>query len=117
MSTTQPTTTNTDAQKAAESVYMACNLRSNPHVEGSRKRVKWTAPCSRWRKYGHDRLYFDDHDGYIDLQSGSVEGNTPICDVDVVTDGPNGKDWVLYWAETQSLDRETRKEPVAIIEN
>jgi hypothetical protein len=51
--------------------------------------------CNRWQKYGHDRLYFGGgFDGYIDLESGAVEGDTPVDEVEV-TDGR-----VVYIADT-----------------
>lgn len=49
--------------------------------------------CSRWQKHDHDRLYFSNHDGYIDLETGGVEGETPITNVEV----EDGR--VVYYAE------------------
>lgn len=45
--------------------------------------------CDRWQKHGHDRIYFNDTqleswNGYVDLNSGAVEGDTPIESVEVV---------------------------------
>lgn len=44
--------------------------------------------CSRWQKYGHDRIYFNDTEreswgGYVDLEDGAVNGDTPIETVEV----------------------------------
>lgn len=40
--------------------------------------------CSRWQKYGHDRIYFNDgSDGYVDLETGAVEDDTIITNVEV----------------------------------
>jgi hypothetical protein len=58
----------------------------------------------------------DTEDAAIDLTTGEVHGDTPVCDVDVVSDGPGGRDWVLYWVETLVHDRESRTEPVALLE-
>lgn len=54
---------------------------------------------SRWQKHGHDRLYFNDgSDGYIDLETGGVEGNTPVVNVEV----EDGR--VVYYA--RDIDHE-----------
>lgn len=53
-----------------------------------------TKQCNRWTKHGHDRLYFvGDWDGYVDIDTGAVEGETPIVDVSVEDDR------VVYYAE------------------
>lgn len=63
--------------------------------------------ASRWTKYGHDRLYFNgEHDGYIDLQTGSVEGDTPVVRVEV----EDGK--VVYYVEDIDYQYEIAKVPV-----
>jgi len=44
--------------------------------------------CSRWQKHDKDRIYFNDGereswDGHVDLEDGSVVGDTPIETVEV----------------------------------
>jgi hypothetical protein len=54
---------------------------------------KWEG--NRWTKHGKDRIYFDDADGYIDVESGEVRNGAPVADVDVVT--AEGDTYVQYW--------------------
>lgn len=64
------------------------NLGPDTDENGLRKSEDGVAyrhkECSRWQKYGHDRLYFNDgSDGYIDLEDGGVKDDTPITNVEV----------------------------------
>lgn len=64
---------------------------------------------NRWQKHGHDRLYFYDrenqgHDGYIDLESGAVKGDTPICNVTV--ENIDGQMWTYYYMRVVDIDYE-----------
>ena len=67
---------------------------------------------NRWQKHGHDRLYFydrhdDGHDGYIDLESGTVVGSTPIVNVEV--ENVDGELWTYYYANAEDIDHETEE--------
>lgn len=62
--------------------------------------------CNRWSKHGHDRLYFDDHDGYIDLQTAEVHDDTPVASL-TVEDG-----MVVYHAEDIDNEYPVAKCPV-----
>jgi len=67
---------------------------------------------NRWQKHGHDRLYFydryeDGHDGYIDLETGAVEGSTPIVNVEV--ENVDGELWTYYYANIEDIDYETEE--------
>jgi len=64
------------------------NVRSKPDRDGVEYDRRM---CDRWQKYGHDRIYFEnddrrEYDGYVNLDTGAVEGQTPIDSV-VVEDG------------------------------
>ena len=71
---------------------------------------KWEV--NRWQKYGHDRLYFNDADGYIDVEAGTVKEAAPVTKVEVEKkrDGM----WVCYYMEKTDIDHTTEKFVAAI---
>jgi len=71
---------------------------------------KWEV--NRWQEYGHDRLYFNDADGYIDVETGAVEDGAPVTNVEVEKkrDGM----WVCYYMEQTDIDLTTEKFVAAI---
>lgn len=71
---------------------------------------KWEV--NRWQKYGHDCLYFDDADGYIDVETGAVEDGAPVTNVEVekMRDGM----WVCYYVEKTDIDHTSEKFVAAI---
>jgi len=71
---------------------------------------KWEV--NRWQKHGHDRLYFNDHDGYIDIESGGVHDGAPVANVEV--EQKRGQTWVLYYIEQTDLDMTSEKFVAAI---
>jgi len=71
---------------------------------------KWE--LNRWQKHGHDRLYFRDADGYIDVDSGAVEGDAPVADVTVREE--KGDTYVCYWMETDAVDHRGKEFVAAI---
>jgi hypothetical protein len=71
---------------------------------------KWEV--NRWEKYGKDRLYFSDHDGYIDVESGAVKENAPVTKVEV-EEKRDGM-WVCYYVEKTDIDHTTEKFVAAI---
>lgn len=71
---------------------------------------KWEV--NRWQKHGHDRLYFDDADGFIDVETGAAEEGAPIVNVEV--ERKHGDLWTLYWMETTDIDYTSEKLVAAI---
>ena len=67
---------------------------------------------NRWQKYGHDRLYFSDAEGHIDVETGAVEGNAPVTNVEVKQ--IKGETWVCYYVEETDIDLTTEKFVAAI---
>lgn len=67
---------------------------------------------NRWQKYGKDRLYFNDADGYIDVETGAVEEGAPVTNVEVEKkrDGM----WVCYYVEETDIDYTTERFVAAI---
>lgn len=61
---------------------------------------KWAV--NRWQKHGHDRLYFEDADGYIDVETGAVEDGAPVSKVEV--EQVKGDAFVCYYAEERDTD-------------
>lgn len=61
---------------------------------------KWAV--NRWQKHGHDRLYFEDADGYIDVETGAVEDGAPVTNVEV--EEKRDGTWVCYYAEAVDHD-------------
>jgi len=74
------------AQNESETVdRILNNVRMRSDGDGVESHAQW---CSRWQKYGKDRIYFNDTDrnswdGYVDLEDGGVKGDTPIDTVEV----------------------------------
>jgi len=52
---------------------------------------KWEV--SRWQKHDNDRLYLENCDGYIDVDSGVVESSE---DIEVSVKNVKGETWVVY---------------------
>jgi len=71
---------------------------------------KWEV--NRWQKYGHDRLYFNDADGYIDVGTGAVEDGAPVTNVEV-EEKRDGM-WVCYYVEETDIDHTSEKFVAAI---
>jgi len=67
---------------------------------------------NRWQKHGHDRLYFEDADGYIDVESGAVEDGAPVVNVEV--EQVKGDTWVHYYVGEQDIDHTSEKFVAAI---
>ena len=57
---------------------------------------------NRWQKYGKDRLYFRNADGYIDLQDGGVKDGAPVTNVEV--NKIDGETWVYYYGKEEDID-------------
>ena len=67
---------------------------------------------NRWQKYGHDRLYFEDADGHIDVETGAVEDGAAVTNVEVKQ--VKGDTWVHYYVEKTDIDHTTEKFVAAI---
>lgn len=67
---------------------------------------------NRWQKHGHDRIYFRDADGYIDVETGAVEDGAPVetIEVEQKRDGM----WVSYYIAQTDIDDRTEQFAVAI---
>ena len=57
---------------------------------------------NRWQKHGHDRLYFRNADGYINVETGAVEDGAPVTNVEVET--VDGDTWVRYYMDETDID-------------
>jgi hypothetical protein len=62
---------------------------------------------NRWQKYGNDRLYFENAEGYIDVESGAVKEGAPVTNVEV--EQVKGDTWVHYYIEETDIDHTTEK--------
>ncbi|MCF2165426.1 hypothetical protein [Halobacterium salinarum] len=89
------------------------NIRCSRHVDGTNRDAYYQFPGSRWQKHGHDRIYFDNHDGYVDLKTGELNGNTPITNIEIIQ--YDNSTWTIYYASTkQDVANETPEEHAVI---
>jgi len=102
---TSKTQTRTDADPRDFPVRL-----TNAFQDGDVLGNKWEV--NRWQKYGHDRLYFTDADGYIDVETGAVEEGASVTNVEV-EEKRDGM-WVCYYVEKTDIDLTTEKFVAAI---
>jgi len=102
---TDATQTRTDADPRDFPVRLTDAFQSG-NVLGN----KWEV--NRWQKYGKDRLYFNDADGYIDVETGAVEDDAPVVNVEV--EEKRDDMWVCYYMEKTDIDHSTEKFVAAI---